>query len=180
MINFIGRPRLSKRLVASAAVAVAGIGVTAGTAVLPAADAAATPPAKASDLKITVKPIDDSSAGHHYAWLRFKNTTKHKVSLYGFSGTSFVAYDNGTQVGKSALWQREYKPVTKVIAPGKQAKELVTMTDPGVFGSGHTVTADGFRVYIPGSKAAVFVPYKTKVSTRNVAQIAVRPIGVTG
>lgn len=172
MINF------NKRLIASAAVAVAGLGVTAGTAVLPAADASATPPAKASDLRIRAKAIDNSSAGHHYAWLTFRNTSDHKVSLRGFSGTSFVAYDNGTQVGKSADWQHDHKPVTKVLDPGERTKELVTMADPGVFGSGHTVTADGFRVYIPGSRAAVFVPYKTKVSTRNVEQLAVQPIGV--
>ncbi|SDR97483.1 DUF4232 domain-containing protein [Microlunatus soli] len=172
MINF------KKRIIASAAVAAAGLGVTAGTAVLPTADAAATPPAKASDLKITAKTIDNSSAGHHYAWLTFTNTSDHKVSLRGFSGTSFVAYDNGTQVGKSARWQHEHSPKTVVLSPGKKTKELVTMADPGVFGSGHTVTADGFRVYIPGSTAAVFVPYKTKVSTRNVEQLAVQPIGI--
>lgn len=173
MINF------NKRLIASAAVAVTGLGVTAGAAVLPAADAASTPPAKASDLRIRAKTIDNSSAGQHYAWLTFKNTSSHKVSLRGFSGTSFVAYDNGTQVGKAARWQHDHAPKTVVLSPGKQTKELVTMTDPGVFGSGHTVTADGFRVYIPGSRAAVFVPYRTKVSTRNVEQLAVEPIGIT-
>lgn len=172
MINF------RKRILASAVVAVAGIGGTGVAALVPSAAAATAPPATVSDLKIRARTIDDSSAGHHYAWLVYKNVSNHRVSLYGYSGTSFVAYGNGTQVGRSASWQHDHRPRTVVLDPGEHTQELVTMTDPGVFGSGHTTTADGFRVYIPGSRAAVFVSYKTTVSTRNVNELSVEPIGV--
>jgi len=173
MINF------RRRIIGSTALALAGVTATGALAVLPTADAASTPPAKASDLSISAKTIHNSSAGHHYAWLVFRNTSKHKVSLYGYSGTSFVAYGNGTQVGNAASWQHSHRPATVVLKPGKKTKELVTMADPGVFGTGHKVKADGFRVYIPGSRAAVFVPYKTVVSTKKVNQLAVAPVGWT-
>ena len=162
---------------ASAGLALAGIGVTAtSAATLPTADAAAAPPATVRDLHVGVKPIHNSSAGHYYVWLTFKNKSKHRVSIYGYSGVSFVAHGNGTQVGLPASWQHDHHPKKVVVAPGKSTKELVTIADAGVYG-GKTVKTDGFRVYIPGSKAAVFVPYKTKATTKHVRQLAAEPVG---
>ncbi|QDP96352.1 DUF4232 domain-containing protein [Microlunatus elymi] len=167
-------------LAASSVLALAGIGVTAASAAtLPAADASAeatAPPATVRDLHVGVKPIDNSSAGHYYVWLTFKNTSHHRVSMYGYSGVSFVAYGNGTQVGLPTGWEHNRRPHRVVLAPGAKTKELVTITDAGVYG-GRTVRTDGFRVYIPDSRAAVFVPYKTRATTRHVRQLAVEPVG---
>lgn len=162
---------------ASAVLALAGIGVTAtSAATLPTADAVSAPPATVRDLHVGVKPIDNSSAGHHYVWLTFRNTSQHRVSMYGYAGVSFVAYGDGTQVGLPASWRHDQRPKRVVLAPGKTTKELVSIANAGAYG-GRTVKADGFRVYIPGSHAAVFVRYPTQATKKPVHQLVAEPIG---
>lgn len=160
---------------------VAATGVVGGTLASTTSAEAATVarPATVADIAFGVKPIDDGSAGHSYVDLTYRNTSHHRVTIHGYAGVSLVAHHNGTQVGRSAIWLTNRRPVTVTLKPGQQTTEIVSIADASSFGSPkhHTVTADGFRVYLPGSRAAAFVPYKVKATTRDVAQLQVDPIG---
>jgi len=164
------------------AVSLLGVG-TASAAAHPAAEvtAATVNAATVNDVSVAVKQIDNSSAGHSYVRLVYTNTSKHSVSIKGYSGISFVAYGNGTQVGKPAVWLHDHSAKTVTLTPGQHTGELVSIADPGVYGpvKHHSVTSDGFRVYLPGETRALFAPFKTLASTRNVAQLAAEPVGVT-
>lgn len=177
--NFIGGNLIGSRTI-GAATAVATVGALSLLGV-GTASAATHPAADANDVSVTVKQIDNSSAGHSYVRLVYTNTGKHTVSIKGYSGISLVAYGNGTQVGKPADWQHDHTPKTVTLKPGAHTGELVSIADPGVYGpiKHHSVTSDGFRVYLPGETRALFAPFKTLASTRNVAQLAAEPVGVT-
>jgi len=172
--------RLIGRRTIGAATAAATVGAV-GLLGVGAASAATHPAAKVNDVSVAVKKIDNSSAGHSYARLVYTNTSKHTVSIKGYSGISFVAYRTGTQVGKPAVWLHDHSPKTITLTPGEHTGELVSIVDPGVYGpiKHHSVTSDGFRVYLPGETRALFAPFKTRASTRSVAQLAAEPVGVT-
>jgi hypothetical protein len=163
---------------ATAAFASIGTVATLGTAT---AAAATHPAATVSDITVTAKKIDNASAGHSYVRLVLTNTGKRTVSIKGFSGISFVGYGNGTQVGRPATWLHDHPTRTIILKPGQHTGELVQIADPGVYGptKGHTVTADGFRVYLPGERAAEFAPLHVRATTRHVTQLAAEPVGVT-
>ena len=173
-----------KAAAALLSVAVAG-GVTAGL-VGPAGPAQAagtsqTTQAKVSDIHFGVRDLAVSTAGHHYVELTFTNTASHPVTIYGFAGVSFVADGNGTQVGQPAS-RDHVRPVTNLLQPHQVTTELVALDDPGAFGSttGHTVTTDGFRIYLPEATAAVYIPFRTTASSRDVVQLHLDPVGVAG
>ncbi len=179
-----GSKRGRKAAAALLSVAVAG-GVTAGL-VGPAGSAQAagsshTTRAKVSDIHFGVRDLAASTAGHHYVELTFTNTASHPVTIYGFAGVSFVAGGNGTQVGQPAS-RVHVAPVTNLLQPRQVTTELVALDDPGAFGptTGHTVTTDGFRVYLPEATAAVYVPFRTTASSRDVVQLHLDPVGVQG
>lgn len=176
--NIIGSGTILKSIGATtAATATVGAFALLGTGT---AAAATHPEATVNDVSVAVKKIDNSSAGHYYVRLVFTNTSHRTVSMKGYSGISFVAYGNGTQVGKPATWLHDHSPKTVVLTPGQHTGELVSITDPGVYGplKHHTVTSDGFRVYIPDETRALFAPFKTLASTRNVNQLGAEPVGV--
>jgi hypothetical protein len=145
----------------------------------PSAVAATAPRATQRDIRIGVRPIHDSSAGHSYVDLTYRNVADHAVTIRGYAGISLVADGNGTQVGRPAVWLTNRRPVTVTLRPGQTTTEILTIADAADYGATkhHTVLADGFRVYLPGSRTAAFVPYRLLATTRNVAQLQVDPIG---
>lgn len=168
-----------RRTISAAAIAAATAGAVAGLG--PATAQAATPrEATVNTIRVTVVPVENSSAGHYYVRLVYTNISHHAVWIKGFSGVSFVADGNGTQVGEPAIWESGHRPRRHVLQPGQHVRELVAITDADLYGPtrGHSVISDGFRVYLPDETRALFVPYHTLATTRHVHQLAEEPIGI--
>lgn len=150
------------------------------TVAAPSADATTrAPAAHVKDIQISVKPIHVGTAGSSYLDLVYLNRSDRSVSITGWSGLSLVGHGNGTQLGKPARWLTNRRAVRIVLKPGQSTRQIVTVVNAADFGptKHHTIRADGFRVYLPGSHAAVFVPFHLTASTRNVTQLQEDPIG---
>lgn len=168
-----------RRAIGAVAVGAATVGAAVGFA--PGTAQAATPrEAAVNSIHVKVVPVNNHSAGHYYVRLVYTNISHHTVWIKGFSGVSFVAHGNGTQVGEPAIWESGHQPKRHVLQPGQHVRELVAISDADLYGPthGHTVTSDGFRVYLPDETRALFVPYHTLATTRHVHQLAEQPIGV--
>jgi hypothetical protein len=111
--------------------------------------------------------------------LTFTNHSEKRCSLRGYSGVSFVGGGNGTQLGAPARRITSHDVRRVELAPGKLVAELVQITDPDVFSSQCTkTTADGFRVYPPGSFTAAYVPYPAPACVEaSIEQLQVAPVG---
>jgi hypothetical protein len=101
----------------------------------------------------------DAAAGSVYRPLIFTNIGSRTCELRGFPGVSYVAGDDGHQVGPAAAMSGE-RGAQVPIAPGATARaqlQLVNVQnyDPGAC---HPVPVRGLRVYPPGDTAALFVP----------------------
>lgn len=188
IINHLSGRRVAAVLAAAAvstglAATLSPAAQAATTSPAPAVAAHRAPAATAADLKITVKPIHDNSAGASYVDLVYTNVSRHAVSIKGYAGLSFVAHRTahhaGTQVGKPAVWLTNRRAVLVTLKPGQSTTQIVTVEDALNFGSPkhHTVMTSGFRVYVPGSRTSVFVKYRVLASTRHVAQLREDPIG---
>lgn len=182
------------RLKRAAAVAGVSGALLAGTATMAAAEPATAGHADTSHQKtqtaahgkttggfaVTAKRKKDSSAGHSWVRLTFTNKTKHTIHTTGWAGVAFVGHHDGTQLGKSADRLSAGSRHARNVRPGKSVHETVRVADPSTVthGSKHVTTSDGFRVYAPNSKAAVYVPYHTKAATKtpHQSQLGVRPI----
>lgn len=97
------------------------------------------------------------SAGHEAYDIVLRNTGSSPCTLQGWPGVSFVGKGNGTQLGAPATFDRSSTHGTVTIAPGGVAHASVMVADASAFKDCHAATADGFRVYPPGSKASLFV-----------------------
>ncbi|MDX6207952.1 MAG: hypothetical protein QOF82_267 [Frankiales bacterium] len=147
------------------------------TAVAPSTTAAATVPATAtspgatptttatgastrcrnSQLRVTLG-TPDRGAGQIYTQILFVNSGSTTCTLAGHPGVSYVAGDDGHQVGASAT--RTGTAITTVsLKPGGTASALLHETNYANFDQSvcKPVTVRGLRVYPPGSTAAVFI-----------------------
>lgn len=120
---------------------------------------AGTTRCRSSDLKIVWK-VDPGggAAGSQGSYLIFTNTSAGTCTLYGFPGVSFVAGDQGTQVG-DAFRRNEGPKKTVSVAPGKTAYSQLVLVNASVYDKADCkpVSARGFRVYPPEETASVFV-----------------------
>jgi hypothetical protein len=101
---------------------------------------------------------DGAAAGSVYRPLIFTNISSHTCELRGFPGVSYVAGDDGHQVGPAAAMSGE-RGGQVPIPPGGTAQaqlQLVAVQnyDPA---DCHPVPIRGLRVYPPGDTASVFV-----------------------
>lgn len=121
----------------------------------------------------------EGTAGTTYRALVFTNTGRRTCVIQGFPGVSFVAGDDGHQVGAAAAWDGSKGPAV-VLAPGKTATAPVGITNIGVFDEAECLPTDvrGFRVYPPQSATAEFVPFATKAcaGTTPSNQLKVRTV----
>lgn len=80
-------------------------------------------------------------------------------TLQGWPGVSFVGHGNGTQLGAAAQQVRSSAHPTVTIRPGGSALVPLKVAQAVNFPkqSCNPVTADGFRVYPPGSRTALFI-----------------------
>ncbi|WP_329562975.1 DUF4232 domain-containing protein [Kitasatospora sp. NBC_01266] len=132
--------------------------VSASTPDAPAGPGACT----SSDLSVAQSGAG-IGAGQYYSTLVFTNTSSHSCTLAGYPGVSYVA-TAGQQSGNPAT--RTGEPYTTVtLAPKGTAK--ATLHDAnGVGGYDPTQCqlspAQGLRIYPPGEKASLFLPWQTQ------------------
>lgn len=97
------------------------------------------------------------SAGHQAYEIVLRNTGSSPCTLQGWPGVSFVGGGDGTQLGQPATFDRSSAHGTVTIAAGSVAHATVLVADAQDYPSCGARTADGFRVYPPGSKQSLFV-----------------------
>ncbi|WP_327069808.1 DUF4232 domain-containing protein [Kitasatospora sp. NBC_01250] len=121
-------------------------------------------PGSCTSSELTVVQSDPGvGAGQYYSTLVFTNTSGHSCTLTGFPGVSYVAAD-GQQSGNPATRTGDaYRTVT--LAPHGTAKATLHDAngmagyDPGQC---QLTAVKGLRIYPPGEKAALFLPWETQ------------------
>jgi hypothetical protein len=147
-----------------------------GTAESPAAAVPSTPTAPdagggnpvsgrchTSDLGI--KPgTGEAAAGTQYLALVFTNTSGRTCTLYGYPGVSWVAGDQGSQVGDAFQRGGDDKKATATLEPGQAAHATLQMPNAGNYDEARCkpMSVRGLRVYPPDETAAVFVTLPSK------------------
>lgn len=109
------------------------------------------------------------AAGSTLPDLVLTNTGTQRCTLQGFPGVSFVGGGNGTQLGAAGTFDRSRTPGTVTLDPGKSAHAPLRIARAENYPSDtcQPVTADGLRVYPPGSTAALFVATTGLTACRN-------------
>ncbi len=100
----------------------------------------------------------EGAAGSTVTPLVFTNSGSSTCQLRGFPGVSFVAGDDGHQVGPAAT-EDGARAGEVDLAPGQSAHALVRITDSRNLDNATCVptTVRGLRIYPPGDTAAAFV-----------------------
>ena len=101
----------------------------------------------------------EGAAGSVYRDLVFTNSSSQACELRGFPGVSYVAGDDGHQVGPAAAMSGDRGPQVP-IAPGATAKAQLQLVDVQNFDQAACLPTPvhGLRVYPPGDTASLFVP----------------------
>ncbi len=128
-------------------------------------------------------PSGGAAAGSTYYLISFRNTGSRSCVLDGFPGVSFVGQGDGTQLGAAA--ERTGTARTVTLAPGRSTTSLLQVANAGNYPqrSCAPTTADGFRVYPPGSTEAAFVKQSVQAcqgSTGGSPQLVVSSVGTSG
>jgi hypothetical protein len=113
---------------------------------------------KAAELTLSLGH-GEAAAGTLYRPLRFTNSGKRNCTLQGFPGVSYVAGEDGHQVGPAAFRVGPKGPAIS-LAPGATVNALVGFTQVHNFDPSacRPTPVRGLRVYPPHDTAAVFVP----------------------
>ena len=114
------------------------------------------------DLTVTLG-ASEGTAGTMYRALVFTNSGGRTCVIQGFPGVSFVAGDDGHQVGEAAIRTGAKGPAV-ILKPGATATAPVgfrniTAFDPAVC---EPTDVRGLRVYPPHERKAEFVPFDTR------------------
>jgi hypothetical protein len=101
----------------------------------------------------------DAGAGSVYRPLVFTNTGRATCELRGFPGVSYVAGDDGHQVGPAAEMSGDRGGQID-IAPGRTAIAPLQLVNVQNFDAAMCLPTPvrGLRVYPPGDTASLFVP----------------------
>lgn len=135
---------------------------------------AAVPPPTAVKVPIvrpvacTVRDLDvslggsEGAAGTTYRALVFTNTGGRTCTIQGFPGVSFVAGDEGRQIGEAAVRAGEKGPQV-TLKPGGIASSTVGFVNIGAFDEAacRPTAVRGLRVYPPHERKSKFVPFET-------------------
>lgn len=125
------------------------------------------------------------AAGSNYVLLTFKNRSGSTCTLYGYPGVSFVGKDNGTQLGVPAVRNRSGTPTNVKLVSGATTTALLQIANAGNYDAKQCAptTADGFRVYPPGSRTSAYVAFPAQACQRDPGsskQLSVSPVGTSG
>ncbi|WP_255375898.1 DUF4232 domain-containing protein [Saccharomonospora sp. CUA-673] len=113
---------------------------------------------RAGDLELSLGR-GEGATGTHYRPLRFTNTGDAPCALHGFPGVSYVAGDDGHQVGPAA-----YRAGTKgdpvTLQPGQVAHAPVGFVQVHNYAPAdcHPTPVRGLRVYAPQETDAMYLP----------------------
>ena len=102
----------------------------------------------------------DAGAGSVFRPLLLTNTGTRTCELVGFPGVSYVAGDDGHQVGPAAEMDGPRSAQVN-LAPGKAASAQLRLVNVRNFDETacRPVAVRGVRVYPPGDTASLFVPF---------------------
>lgn len=113
----------------------------------------------------------EGAAGTVYKPLRLTNAGDHACTIHGFPGVSYVAGDNGEQVGAAAYREGDKgEPIT--LDPGQTASSDVGMVNVGNYDPAdcQPQPVRGLRVYPPHDTASMFVEYqRTGCANANIS-----------
>ncbi|MBP2321679.1 hypothetical protein JOF56_002064 [Kibdelosporangium banguiense] len=124
----------------------------------PSAQAVDKGECKAASLKLSIGN-GDAAAGTVYRQLVFTNIGAAPCVLQGFPGVSYVAGDDGHQVGPAAV-RVGTKGEAITVAPGASAEAPVGFTQVRNFDEAvcKPTAVRGLRVYPPQETASMFIP----------------------
>lgn len=131
-----------------------------------------------SALKARVAPYD-AGAGHLYSRMTFVNSSGVTCYMRGYPGVSYVAGDDGHQVGGSAIRQPGRGAHTVRLAPGGHAYAFVDQAEVRNFPdvSCDPTAVRGYRVYPPDETAAKYVPsHSTQCGNPSVGRPRIAPV----
>ncbi|SEF30426.1 Protein of unknown function [Amycolatopsis pretoriensis] len=140
---------------------------TATTAETPSSSPVAAPPVaqpadnglcKAGDVTLSLGQ-GDAGAGSMYRPLLIKNTSAKACEIQGFPGVSYVAGNDGHQVGKDAFREGTKGNAVK-LDPGQTAAADIQFVNVRNFDPGtcQPTAVKGLRIYLPQETASKFVP----------------------
>lgn len=115
---------------------------------------------KSADLRLSLGR-GDAGAGTHWRPLRFTNAGDSPCVIQGFPGVSFVADDDGHQVGAAAYRDGKKGPAI-TLQPGETAHAPVGFTQIHNFPAAECkpTAVRGLRVYPPQETASMFLEQK--------------------
>lgn len=113
---------------------------------------------KAPELKLSIGK-GDGAAGTVFRPLRFTNVGGRACPMQGFPGVSYVAGDDGHQVGPAAF-REGTKGSAVTLAPGETAYVTVAFVQVRNFDAAvcKPTATRGLRVYPPHETASLFLP----------------------
>jgi hypothetical protein len=113
---------------------------------------------KAGDVTLSLGQ-GDAGAGSVYRPLLIKNTSSKPCEIQGFPGVSYVAGNDGHQVGKDAFREGTKGNAVK-LNPGQSAVADIQFVNVRNFDAGtcQPTTVKGLRIYLPQETASNFVP----------------------
>lgn len=155
----------------SATGSTSGGGSTGGGAAGGGTAASAGARCAASSLTGSVESGSGGAAGSVYVHLALRNTGTTTCTLQGWPGVSFVGDTNGTQIGNAASEDRASAHPTVTLTPGATAVAPLRITQTANYPAGKCdpTSPDGLRVYPPGSRESLFVPYTDSAACRSKA-----------
>jgi hypothetical protein len=126
------------------------------------ARASSVPECRSGDLRASFAADGGAAASRRFGHLRLRNVSDRSCVVQGYGGLSFVGHGDGTQIGAAAARTPSKRPRV-VLTPGQSASSLVAVTSPDPYPAStcRRTRTDGFRVYVPDSHLAKFVPFRT-------------------
>jgi hypothetical protein len=117
----------------------------------------------------------EGAAGSVYTTLVFTNTGSSTCTLYGYPGVSLL--DSGGQIGAAATRSPTHAPTVVTLKPGGKANVTLQVAQALNYPSSKCTTrqATDLRVYPPGQKQSIDVPFKAT----GCAQSSVKLLSVT-
>lgn len=111
-----------------------------------------------------------------YRPLRFRNSSSATCTLSGHPGVSYVAGDDGHQVGRPA--RRTGTPVHVTLRPGATAAAVLQelnaeIEDPGTC---HLTRVTGLRVYPPDQRASAFLREPGRACAGGPSLLGIGPV----
>ena len=109
----------------------------------------------------------EGAAGTDYETLVFTNTSGHTCTLYGYPGVSWVAGDDGHQVGDAFTRDSAVTKPKVTLARGRAGYATLALHDVGLFPAAKCKPAAvrGLRVYPPDETKSIFVALPSKACT---------------